>query len=236
MRLSAGPIPVDAIRKWKLDATMRLLGDTIGISDAEWLQPSLLPGWSRAHVATHVARNADSLRAATSCAIQGQQADCYPSAERRFAAIEEGADRTGLDLQIDLDTSAGALKSAWDKVGDWHVQVEMYGRSWPLAVLPLIRLHEVVLHHIDLACGFTAEAVDPAPARWLLDWALTRLQPTSGLPKVRIVSDSGLTTALGNRGVERIVRGTDARLWAWLTGRAAPDSVKGAAAPMPLLA
>ena len=39
--------------------TARLLGDTIALSDDEWRAPSRLPGWSRAHVASHVARQAD---------------------------------------------------------------------------------------------------------------------------------------------------------------------------------
>ena len=41
-------------------ATSRLLA-TAGSLDADPSAPSLLPGWTRGHVLTHVARNADSL-------------------------------------------------------------------------------------------------------------------------------------------------------------------------------
>ena len=43
-------------------ATQSLLRDTIDLDEEQWHAPSLLPGWSRAHVATHIARNADALR------------------------------------------------------------------------------------------------------------------------------------------------------------------------------
>ena len=42
-------------------ATARLLDSAHTLSDAEVRAPSGLPGWSRGHVLTHIARNADSL-------------------------------------------------------------------------------------------------------------------------------------------------------------------------------
>lgn len=38
---------LETLRKRVQEATQRLLGDTIGISDADWNGPSRLPGWSR---------------------------------------------------------------------------------------------------------------------------------------------------------------------------------------------
>lgn len=224
----AWSVPVVVVRRWELEATQRLLGDTIGIADPQWRGPSLLPGWSRAHVATHVARNADGLRSLTVAAEEGRPAIMYASDEERFAAIERGAERTGLELQIDLDTSAGALTTSWDRVTDWSLRVPLFGREVPLSALPLVRLHEVVLHHIDLDCGFSAGQVDPEPARWLLEWALDRLGEQVGLPSLRLQSASGLAGTLGAGEPERTVRGSDARLWAWVTGRATADTVNGA--------
>jgi uncharacterized damage-inducible protein DinB len=43
-------------------ATDRVLATATTLSDAEAREPSLLPGWSRGHVLTHIARNADSFR------------------------------------------------------------------------------------------------------------------------------------------------------------------------------
>lgn len=224
----AWSVPVSVVRRWELEATQRLLGDTIGIGDPQWRGPSLLPGWSRAHVATHVARNADGLRSLTVAAEEGRPGNLYASDEERFAAIERGAERSGLELQIDLDTSAGALTACWDRVTDWSLRVPLFGREVPLSVLPLARLSEVVIHHIDLDCGFSAGQVDSEPARWLLEWALDRLGEPVGFPSVRLLSASGLEATLGVGEPVRTVRGSDAQLWAWVTGRATHDTVSGA--------
>src|SRR5215472_17296509 len=43
------------------EATDRLLASAATLTDAAAREPSLLPGWTRGHVLTHVARNADGL-------------------------------------------------------------------------------------------------------------------------------------------------------------------------------
>src|SRR3954447_4063020 len=79
-------------------ATQRLLGDTISVSDEDWRGPSRLPEWSRGHVATHVARQADGLVRLTEWARTGRRQDMYASAEQRSADIEAGSVRSGLEL------------------------------------------------------------------------------------------------------------------------------------------
>lgn len=227
-----GSIPVEDVRRWKADATQRLLGYTIGISDEDWHAATPLPGWSRAHVATHIARNADHLREHVEAVLAGRPQPPAPTAAERMAALELGADRDGLELQIDLDTSAGALQQALDRVDDWTPPVELHGEVRPLAALPLSRLHELCLHHIDLDCGFGPDAVEPGAAAWLLRWVLDRLAGTD-LPALRVEGDS-LVAELG-QGEPRSVSGSDARLWAWLSGRLSPASVTGAEGLQPAL-
>jgi uncharacterized protein (TIGR03083 family) len=43
-------------------ATQRLLDDARTLSEADLRAASLLPGWTRAHVLAHVARDADAMR------------------------------------------------------------------------------------------------------------------------------------------------------------------------------
>ena len=43
-------------------STERLLASAAALSDAQLREPSPLPGWSRGHVLSHIARNADGLR------------------------------------------------------------------------------------------------------------------------------------------------------------------------------
>jgi maleylpyruvate isomerase len=224
---------VEDLHRWKADATQRLLGYTIGISDEEWHKPSPLPGWSRAHLATHLARNADHLRVIAEAVDAGRELPLAPSRAERLAELERGADRGGLELQIDLDTSAGALQKTIERLTHWEAKVRLRGQDWPLAVVPLVRLHEVCIHHIDLDCEFGPDAVDPASAAWLLRWVLDLLADAD-LPSLRIEADS-LVAEIGRGGELRTVSGSDARLWAWLSGRLPADGVAGAEGLQPPL-
>jgi maleylpyruvate isomerase len=42
-------------------ATDRVLATATALSDAQAREPSLLPGWTRGHLLTHIARNADGM-------------------------------------------------------------------------------------------------------------------------------------------------------------------------------
>ena len=59
--MNAAAEELDRLRGLVTTATQRLLGDTISVSDADWNAPSRLPEWTRGHVATHLARQADGL-------------------------------------------------------------------------------------------------------------------------------------------------------------------------------
>lgn len=228
-----GSIPVEDVHRWKADATQRLLGYTIGISDEQWHEPTALPGWSRAHVATHLARGADYLTEVVTAVSAGRPQPHQPTADERRAALEAGADRTGLELQIDLDTSAGALQAAIEGVTYWTSPVVLHGRKLILAAVPLSRLHEICVHHLDLDWGHSPDAIDPDAATWLLRWVLDLLRDAD-LPSLRIEGES-LTAELGSGGEVRRVTGSNARLWAWLCGRLPASGVQGADGLQPSL-
>ncbi len=216
---------VEPVLKRIAMSTQGLLRSTVEVDEADWQEPSLLPGWSRAHVATHICRNADALRGVIAAARVGDPAPLYASSAAKFNDIERGADRTGLELHVDLDTSAGELANLCDRVEDWMVPVRLLGGEYPLSVLTLIRLHELSIHHLDLQVGFTWEDVDLVPARWMLQWMLLLLRDDASLPAIDIVSDAGVTASLGTVGERRTVSGPDAALWAWLTGRTSGEGV-----------
>ncbi len=218
---------VDPVRKRIAEATQALLGDTIVLSDAEWRGPSRLPGWTRAQVATHIARSADGMRRVALATLEGRQRPIYPSDSRRLSDLELGADRSGLDLQIDLDTSAGALDAAFSQITDWLVVVRLPIGDLPLSALALARFHEVVLHHIDLDTGYTRDRLDPVAASWLLQWAAHWLRTKPGMPSVELESESGVIERIGEGDQRLRVCGTDIALWSWLTGRANGDAVDG---------
>jgi len=234
MRQLGGSIPVEEIQRLAREAIQGLLRDTIGILEDDWQGPSLLPGWTRAHVATHLARSADTMRTLTEASLAGET-PALPGADERFVALERGAERSGLELQIDLDTSATALAATWHAVTDWHRPIRFLGRTRPLASLPVARLHEVFIHHVDLDCGFAPDQVPPEAATRLLSWVYGWVHDLD-VPAVRVESASGLSGTVGRGPVEGVARADDSLLWAWLSGRAPLVADDGSVRePFPLL-
>src|SRR5262245_48484994 len=80
------------------DATQRLVLTVDGRTDNQWSEPSLLPGWSRAHVIAHLALNAEGMVGAVHGLRIGRPVPMYASNEQRDADIEKlaGTDLTSL--------------------------------------------------------------------------------------------------------------------------------------------
>ncbi len=144
------------------DATQRLLGDARILADSDLRAPSLLPGWTRAHVLAHLARGADAMRNLLVGARSGQVRPAYASAEARQAGIDEGAAMTAKDLTADLADSAMALRTVARQLPDeaWQVQLRILDSApFPAAQILTRRLVELELHHCDLGAGY-------GPADW----------------------------------------------------------------------
>jgi maleylpyruvate isomerase len=222
---------LDTLRGLVRTATQRLLGDTILVADEQWRAPSRLPDWTRGHVATHIARHADGLYRLTEWALSGERRDMYPSPEHRASEIEAGAGRSGLELQIDLDTSAGRLSSALeelDAADAWDAVVEMRGGlQVPARLLPLARLLEVAIHHVDLDVGYEITDIDTQTAEWLLEWCAFRLRNREDFPRLHLTSDSGFTITVGSIGNPVAVSGDSAKLLGWLMGRNNASAITG---------
>lgn len=142
------------------DATARLLRTVEGLTDGDLRAPSLLPGWSRAHVVTHVARHADAMCNLLTWARTGVITSAYPSHAEREAGIDAGAGRGPGELHADVSASADRLRA--DAVAlppeAWTAQVQIFERPpFPAAEVLLRRLVEVELHHVDLGSGYRPE-------------------------------------------------------------------------------
>ncbi len=233
----AAPAPsaasqLETLRGLVRTATQHLLGGTILVADEQWRAPSRLPDWTRGHVATHIARHADALIRLAQWARTGERQDMYPSPEHRENEIEAGSQRSGLDLQIDLDTSAGRLGSAFDELADadaWDAVVEMRGGlKVPARLLPLARLLEVVIHHVDLDIGYEITDIDSQTAEWLLEWCAFRLRDRDDFPRLQLTSETGFTTTVGSVGEPLAVSGSSAPLLGWLMGRTDASALEGA--------
>jgi maleylpyruvate isomerase len=222
-------------------ATQRLVQTAAGISDEQARGPSLLPDWSRGHVLTHLARNADSLRNLLTWARTGVETPQYPSVEARDAAIDEGAGRPVAAIIDDIGTSAAALAAEAAILTDqnWAAEVRgMNANSHPAWYTLWRRLVEVEIHHVDLDAGY-------GPQDWPEPFASECLVLASGRfagpdsPAARLVSsDGGASFRIGPPSQEPAVEiiGPTRDLLAWLTGRSTgPGLTAEPAGPLPPL-
>ena len=206
-------------------ATGRLLDGVASLSDAAATQPSLLPGWSRGHVLTHLARNAEGSTRLLTWARTGVPSYEYESAEARAAAIEAGAGRPAKVLIEDVlrttaaleEAAAGMPPQAWRRVVRYTG-----GQERPADVILPSRLAEVLIHHVDLDLGFM-------PGDWpgffvtdMLRLLASSLSQRDGIAAMRLASsDGGGSYSIGDAGSANItVTGSGPELLAWLLGRA----------------
>ena len=119
---------------------------------------SLCAGWTRGHVLTHVARNADGLAALVRSAVDGTGETMYTSPEDRDADIEAGAGRPAAELVDDVERTARALTEQLARLGPEQAEVRLERTPGQFLVkgknIPFMRLRELVYHHVDLLAGF----------------------------------------------------------------------------------
>jgi maleylpyruvate isomerase len=228
-----GAVPsVDDVLDQLAQATAGLTTGISGLTDAEAREPSLLPNWTRGHVLTHLARNAEGGTRLLGWALTGVPSYEYPSVEDRAAAIEAGADRPAAVLIADVRATAEALADAAAKLppDSWqHLVTWTTGEQTPADLVVRSRLAEVLIHHVDLHLAFS-------PASWpapfvdnMLTIATGALMSRSPAPlSARLdASDTGRSFQVGTAADVIGIRGTEADLLAWLLGRSDGAGLSG---------
>lgn len=187
-------------------------------------KPSRLPGWSRAHVVVHLARNADGLRNLLLSARTKTPLRIYASPRTRVADIDAGVTRPaevivadGLESATRFLVEARAMPTeAWDA----NVLFSSGRPDAPTVVAPRLlemRLQEVVIHHADLDVEY---GLDDVPERLLL-WFLEQFvahRERQGVSLSIQVDGSDHPTFTGSQSGP-VVAGKPAALVAWLAGR-----------------
>lgn len=201
---------VSAVR----DQTALLLGTTIGFSEEDWAAPTALAGWTRSHIAAHLAQGADAMTQLIGNLLAGHPARLYPSDAEKRLRIELGALATGLELQIGLDTSAGHLQDALPALEGDNRDVCLHpGRQIAAHELPLARLSEITLHHLDLG-GPGPGVLPPEVAVELLRFEASLM--SSQVAGVWLVADEGFEIFIGSQKAQAQVSGPAGDLVAWL--------------------
>lgn len=217
-------------------ATGRLLSATVKLEAAEAAEPSQLPGWTRAHVLTHVARNADALVNV----LAGKP--MYASAEAREADIDSGARRPLDELVDDVRVSSSRLESAFAALeGDgWNRTVTLRNGVTDLAsALPFRRWIEIELHHVDLGIGYTLQDLPGTFVDRELSVMAGRFFAHPDIPvALELRAEDGRTWRTGAKeeGADGplVVVGSSVALVGWLTGRTTGSGLS-ARGPLPAL-
>ena len=202
---------------WWVDGE-RHLGTALGrLTGEEFRAPSLLPGWSRATVLAHLARNADALGNLLTWARTGVETPMYASSEARDAGIAETAALPPEQLRAEVLRATERLASAVRQLPDdaWSAPVRTaQGREVQAAEVPWMRCREVWVHAVDLDAGVGFAEVPEGVLSALVDDVFTMWR--------RRGEDPGVTVLVGGRtwgsgGVA--VSGSLAAVAGWLTGR-----------------
>jgi maleylpyruvate isomerase len=205
--------------------TRRLVRSVDAMPDDQWQQPSLLPGWSRAHVVAHLTLNAEGLAGALEGVHEGRQVPMYRSSEARDADIA-GLARSSTSELRDRFLASTTVIGEWveelaDNLADTVIERTPGGRRFPAGVVGDMRVREVEIHHADLALDYTA-------ADWPTDFVVRLLDHWSGdghdgPPFAAHAVDLDRTWQFSTGGPT--VSGPGSALAWWVTGRGTGDGL-----------
>lgn len=197
-------------------------------SDDDIRSPSLCDGWSRAHVLTHLARNADGIAGTLAGALRGEIVARYPDGwDARNAAIEDGAGRPVAAQLADVQESAERLDRVLGAIADadgWQLPTDQnrVAQDWVFW-----RLREVEIHRVDLAGDYRPDRWPPLLITELLPVVAESLAERANTAvRVEITADGSLAADLvgwvwsAGAGEPVTVAGPDWAVLAWLVGRA----------------
>lgn len=200
--------------------------------------PSLMPGWTRRHVAAHVGLNARALTHLTEWAATGIETPMYASPTEREEEIEFAATLPARALRnlsahaaVHLDVEWRDLEpAAWDA----HVRTAL-GRLVPARETVWMRTREVWVHAVDLDHGasfrqFPPELVDALLADVVGSWR--RRGGTVALALEPVDRPVGATVTVGGAAPIRL-RGRAADLAQWATGRGGQGVTRPDGSPPP---
>jgi maleylpyruvate isomerase len=210
---------------WLDRGTEFFLAQLASLRDDELSLPSALPGWSRLHVVSHMARNARALMNLLHWAETGVESPMYPSPEHRRDDIEAGARLPPAEVRADAIGEADRLAAALGAMPDgaWGHEVRTaLGRPVMACEVPWMRVREVWVHGVDLGAGASFADIDPDVARALFDEAVDRLADREDCPPVTLVVEGSPAErrALGPATEGRpVASGSPRALAGWLLGR-----------------
>jgi maleylpyruvate isomerase len=221
-------------------ATTRYLQALTLLDEESVRRPSLLSGWSRAHVVGHLSRNADAFARVLTQAASGERGSMYDAQSTRERDIEDTARKDLGWLVEDANRSAQRLEHAWRRCGadpdTPYSRLPDGQETFPLHTVGFRRRAEVEIHHADLDLGYL-------PSTWPTDFSLRmvaqRQEELARLP------EGGPAMVLSSTDVEGLwrfgsgpgpeVRGSVGDLAWWLVGRGGGAGLECPSGRLPVL-
>ncbi|MGI9156449.1 MAG: maleylpyruvate isomerase family mycothiol-dependent enzyme [Marmoricola sp.] len=208
-------------------AASRLLATTSTLHGPDWLADTVLPDWTRAHVAAHLVLNSEAMVAVLDGMHSGVPTPMYLSDASRDTAIDVLAAEDPAAITKRLQAGGVAFADAVRRVPTeaWSGSFGRLpdGPPMPAGAVIGMRRREIEIHHADLGAGY-------GPGDWpgpfvaeLLD-TMAADHASSG-PFLVTATDLGRTWQVGG-SVGPEVSGTGADLAWWLLGRAQSSDLR----------
>jgi len=217
----AGP-PTSTLRALHA-ATESLLLTVRGFTEADVRRPSLLPGWSRAHVLSHLAGNAEGGTRLLEGVVSGVPGWEYRDLESRAADIEIGSHALADVLVARVEATAQRFGDACEKLlpEQWAIPVTWTtGHQNAAREVVTSRLFEVEIHHVDLATGRTVDDWPDDLAATVFDAVVAAFTTRADFPTMTLhVEDHSDTRTFGDSSSPLVVSGTRTDVLTWLLGR-----------------
>ncbi len=222
------PAESEQILNWLREGEARFIGAVDGLTDDELRTDSALPEWTRAHVAAHVARNAEAVSRLLSWARTGEENPMYPQVESRNRDIETAAHQAPDALRADVRTTSARFDADVEALPEqaWTARVRTFhGREVPASATLWMRAREVWLHLVDLDAGVSVESWPGDLVDTLLDEIVATMSAREDPPRWLLkATDRERTWQIGRntgQNAAQEISGKAADLLAWLTGRSA---------------
>jgi maleylpyruvate isomerase len=221
-------------------ASHRLLDSVAGLDELAVHQPSLLPGWSRAHVISHLARNADGFSNLLIWARTGIEHSMYASGDDRDEAIAEGSVRSYRLLLEDLAASCDRFAQSARTLPTtaWMAEIaDAVGDPMPAHHMLRLRLLEVWVHLVDLDVGTGVDDIPQPDVEQLLEDVVQQFGGRPDVPALSVEVDFGdhrrSWDLRGTTSPPSRVRGEPGPMLGWLLGRTGPQHLDGYAPELP---
>jgi maleylpyruvate isomerase len=211
-------------------AHTRVAGLVDGLTDAQARAASVLPGWSRGHVITHLAELARAFVRQVDIALDGRTAEVYEGGRpARDAAIEAKAGRPAAELRADLLAANTELENAWQGLTDADWARPIRYRDGVLLGTAYARWRETEIHAADLDLGYRSADWSDELVGYLVDFLAARVQDG-----VALTITAGRVRRTIGSGAPVAVQGELTDVVAWLAGRT-PIGELATTAPLPEL-